>query len=103
MTLDSTITKRLAKPERGDILELTTDSLAFEGKAVARREDGYVIFVERALAGERVIAEIKKAKGSYAEASLVEILEAGPDRRTPLCPYFGICGGCAMQHLSYPA
>ncbi|HET6401712.1 MAG TPA: 23S rRNA (uracil(1939)-C(5))-methyltransferase RlmD [Candidatus Kapabacteria bacterium] len=95
--------ERLPKPERGDRLELTTDSLAFEGKAVARREDGYVIFVEGAIAHERIIAEIKKAKGSFAEAKLVEILEPGPERRTPICPYFGICGGCALQHLTYEA
>ncbi len=115
---DSTITKlrtsensnpissglgRRPKPERGDRLELTTQSLAFEGKAVARREDGYVIFVEGAVARERVIAEIKKSKGSYAEAYLVSVLDAGPDRRTPICPYFGTCGGCAMQHLTYSA
>ncbi len=96
-------TTRLPKPERGDRLELTTESLAFEGKAVARRADGYVIFVEGAIAQERIVAEIKKAKGSFAEAKLVEILESGPDRRTPICPYFGICGGCALQHLSYEA
>jgi len=96
-------TKRRPKPERGDRLELTTDSLAFEGKAVARREDGYVIFVDGAIAGERIIAEIKKAKGSFAKAKVTEILEAGPERRTPICPYFGICGGCALQHLTYEA
>ncbi len=103
MIPDSTITTRRAKPERGDRLELTTDSLAFEGKAVARREDGYVVFVEGALAQERIIGEIKKAKSNFAEARLVEILEAGPDRRTPICPYFGICGGCSLQHMNYDA
>jgi 23S rRNA (uracil1939-C5)-methyltransferase len=103
MIPDSTITQRLAKPERGDRLELTTDSVAFEGKAVARREDGYVVFVEGALAKERIVAEIKKAKSNFAEAKLFEILEAGPDRRTPICPYFGICGGCSLQHMTYEA
>lgn len=95
---------RLPKPERGERLELHTESLAFEGKAVARRlADGYVIFVEGALGGERVIAEILKAKGSFAESKLITVLEPSGDRRTPICPYFGICGGCAMQHMSYPA
>jgi 23S rRNA (uracil1939-C5)-methyltransferase len=95
--------ERLPKPERGEHLELTTESLAFEGKAVARREDGYVIFVEGALAQERITAEIKKAKSNFAEAKLIEILEAGPDRRKPICPYFGICGGCSLQHMNYEA
>jgi len=93
--------ERLAKPERHERLEIFTDSFAFEGKAVGRREDGYVIFVEGALAKERVIAEVFKAKGSYAEAKAVEILEPSPERRTPICPYFGICGGCAQQHMTY--
>ncbi|HEY3874238.1 MAG TPA: 23S rRNA (uracil(1939)-C(5))-methyltransferase RlmD [Candidatus Kapabacteria bacterium] len=103
IAIPSTSPLRLPKPERGDRLELSTDSFAFEGKAVARREDGYVVFVEGALAHERIVVEIKKAKSSYAEAKLVEILQAGPDRREPICPYFGICGGCALQHLSYEA
>jgi 23S rRNA (uracil1939-C5)-methyltransferase len=95
--------ERQPKPERGERLELTTESLAFEGKAVARREDGYVVFVEGALAQERIIAEIKKAKSNFAEAKLVEILAEGPDRRKPICPYFGICGGCSLQHMNYAA
>ncbi len=99
----SNISSRLPRPERGERLELTTASLAFEGKAVARREDGYVVFVEGALAEERIIAEIKKAKSNFAEAKLVEILAAGPDRRSPICPYFGICGGCSLQHMNYSA
>src|SRR5256885_9571781 len=100
---DATITNRLAKPERGDILELRTDSLAFEGKAVARREDGDVVFVEGALGGEQITTRITKAKGSYAESKLVEILQPSDDRRTPICPYFGTCGGCSMQHMHYAA
>lgn len=101
---DPKTTERLPKPERGARLELRTESLAFEGKAVARRpEDGYVVFVEGALGQERVIAEILKAKGSFAEAKLIEILEPSPDRREPVCPYFGTCGGCALQHMKYEA
>jgi 23S rRNA (uracil1939-C5)-methyltransferase len=94
----------LPRPNRGDRLELTTTTFAFEGKAVARRpEDGYVVFVEGALANEKLIAEVYKPKGRFAEARLVEVLEPSPDRRTPVCPYFGICGGCSLQHMSYDA
>jgi 23S rRNA (uracil1939-C5)-methyltransferase len=99
----SEISLRRPKPGKGERLELTTDSIAFEGKAVARRDDGYVIFVEGAIAGERIVAEIKKAKSSFAEARMVALLEPGPDRRAPRCPYFGICGGCSLQHLKYQA
>lgn len=98
------IEERLPRPNRGDRLELTTTTFAFEGKAVARRpEDGYVVFVEGALANEKLIAEVYKPKSRFAEARLVEVLEPSPDRRSPVCPYFGICGGCALQHMSYGA
>lgn len=94
-------TKRSAKPKRGDVLDLETHAFAFEGKAVGRREDGYVVFVESALANENIRTEILKAKGSYAEGKLLEVLRPSPDRRAPICPYFGTCGGCSLQHMSY--
>jgi 23S rRNA (uracil1939-C5)-methyltransferase len=93
----------LPKPNRGDILELETTSLAFEGKAVARREDGYVVFVEGALSGETVRAQIVKSKGRFAESKLVEVITPSPSRRTPICQYFSVCGGCAIQHIDYTA
>lgn len=100
-TPTDSLTKRSAKPSRDEIIELRTHSFAFEGKAVARREDGYVVFVEGALANERVKAKIFKAKGKFAESRMVEILEPSPDRRSPICPYFGVCGGCSLQHMKY--
>src|SRR5579864_1635798 len=94
---------RLPKPDRGSRLELATESFAFEGKAVARREDGYVIFVEGALANEKISAEILKAKGNFADAKLIEILEPSADRRDAICVDFGICGGCSLMHMKYAA
>jgi 23S rRNA (uracil1939-C5)-methyltransferase len=82
---------------------LTTSSIAFEGKAVSRRADGFVVFVEGALGNETVEAEIVKVKSSFAEAKVTSITSASPDRRTPICPYFGPCGGCALQHMEYQA
>jgi 23S rRNA (uracil1939-C5)-methyltransferase len=62
------------------VLELTVDRLAYGGNGVARREDGYVVFVAGAVPGDRVRAEVGKAKKQYAEARAVELLEASPDR-----------------------
>ena len=70
----------LARPRRGDELELTVDRLAYGGNGVARREDGYVVFVAGAVPGDRVRAEIGKSKKAYAEARTVELLEPSPDR-----------------------
>jgi 23S rRNA (uracil1939-C5)-methyltransferase len=95
---------RLPKPERGARLTLRTTAFAFEGKAVARRpEDGYVVFVEGALSGETVEVEVFKAKGRFAEAKLIQVIEPSTDRQTPACPYYGPCGGCSLQHMQYSA
>jgi len=69
-----------------------------EGRGVARRE-GKVAFVEGALVGERVAIELTREKASYALARTVEIERASAARVPPACPYFGICGGCSLQHL----
>ncbi|HUA44036.1 MAG TPA: 23S rRNA (uracil(1939)-C(5))-methyltransferase RlmD [Solirubrobacteraceae bacterium] len=71
-----------ARPARGEVLELTVDSLAFGGAGVARL-DGYVVFVQDAVPGDRVRAEVQNAKRAYAQARAVEILEPGPDRIAP--------------------
>ncbi len=100
-TTDEQQPQRAPKPQHGEILELRTESLAFEGKAVARREDGYVIFIDGALAGETVRVEIVKAKSKFAESKLREVITPSPDRRIPICEHFGTCGGCAIMHINY--
>jgi 23S rRNA (uracil1939-C5)-methyltransferase len=77
-----------ARPSRGDQLELTVDSLAYGGNGVARM-DGYVVFVAGGMPGDRVVAEVGKAKRAYAEARAVEILEPGPDRIEPVADHPG--------------
>jgi len=68
-----------ARPQRGDHLELAVDSLAFGGAGVARL-DGYVVFVDGAVPGDRVRAEVEKSKRAYAQARAVEVLDPSPDR-----------------------
>ena len=85
---------------RGDELELTVDSLAYGGRGVARHGE-LVVFVARALPGDRVRARVTKYKRRYAEARAIELLEAGPGRVEAPCPHFGVCGGCAWQDLDY--
>ena len=85
-----------SRPQRGDELELTVDTLAFGGAGVART-DGYVVFVTGAVPGDRVRAVIGKRKRAYAEARAVEILEPGPDRIPPVADH----PGAPWQVLSY--
>ena len=77
------------RPHRGDELELTIDRLAHGGAGVARTETGYVVFVRGAVPGDRVRARVGKAKRSWAEAELVELLEPSPDRVEPVAPHPG--------------
>jgi 23S rRNA (uracil1939-C5)-methyltransferase len=85
-----------SRPSRGDVLELTIDSLAHGGNGVARLE-GYVVFVAGAVPGDRVRAEVGKAKKAYAEARAIEIVEPSPER----VPEFADHPGAPWQVLSY--
>ncbi len=79
------------RPERGQELELTIESLAHGGEGVARLgEHGYVVFVAGAIPGDRVRALVYKRKRSYAHARTVEVLEASPERIAPLAEHPGV-------------
>jgi 23S rRNA (uracil1939-C5)-methyltransferase len=80
---------RANRPTRGSELELTVDRLAYGGNGVARRDDGYVVFVAGAVPGDRVRAVVGKAKRAYAEARAVEVLEPSPDRIAPVADHPG--------------
>ncbi len=92
----------MAKPRRGDTLELAIEDLAFGGEGVGRA-DGYVIFVRGGLPGDRLRVRLVEARGRFGRATIDEVLAASPDRVEPPCPYFGRCGGCRLQHLAYTA
>lgn len=80
-------------------IELTIDDLSHDARGVARH-DGKVVFVEDALAGERVLARINRRGRDFDQAQAIEVLQASPDRVDPRCTHFGVCGGCVLQHLS---
>lgn len=61
------------------------------------------IFVENALPGEIVEVEIIEANNKYALGEITKVKKTSSDRVEPKCPYYGKCGGCQLQHLSYKA
>ncbi|MGE5169545.1 MAG: 23S rRNA (uracil(1939)-C(5))-methyltransferase RlmD [Rudaea sp.] len=77
--------------------EYTIESLDQEGRGVAHAE-GKVAFVEGALPGERVSAEILRRKPSYDIARVIDVQRPNAARVAPRCPHFGVCGGCTLQH-----
>lgn len=78
------------------------ESLDREGRGVARR-GGKVIFIEGALSGEEVGYRSYRSKPEWELAAMTSVSRPSSARVTPRCPYFGTCGGCAMQHVELRA
>ena len=87
-------------PRKGAEVELNVEKLAFGGKAVART-DGFVVFLDHAVPGDRVQARITRRKSNFAEAYVLNVLSPSPGRCEPFCPHFGYCGGCLWQDIPY--
>ena len=84
-------------------LDLTIQDVGFGGDGVGRTPEGQAVFVPFTMTGERVRVRVEANQGRFARAVLEEVLESSPQRTAPACPHFGRCGGCAYQHLEYPA
>jgi 23S rRNA (uracil1939-C5)-methyltransferase len=82
--MESTATR----PRPGTELDLRVDSLAFGGAGVARL-DGYVVFVQGAVPGDRVRALVRKSKRAYAEAQTLEVLQPSSERIEPRADHPG--------------
>ena len=88
-------------PSRGEIIEVTIEKVIFGGDGLARISDGFVIFVPFAAEGDWARVRIAQRKAHHARGEIVEILQPGPARENPPCPYYSKCGGCQYQHLTY--
>lgn len=90
-------------------MELSIDKLIYGGDGLARLPSvdpgraGKAVFVPFTIAGEVVEAAITEQKPGFARARAERIVQASPERAQPGCPYFGDCGGCQYQHMSYEA
>ena len=82
------------------VIRITTISMQGEGLG---KLEGKIVFIPFTLPGESVEIEITEDRKTYSRGRLVRVLEASPDRVTPPCPIFGICGGCHLQHASTSA
>lgn len=102
----STASARPAQPPRGDRPAdwLYVHAMDLNAQGVAHRDDGKVVFVDGALPGEWVSAQVHRKKSNWEMASLKAVHESSSQRVAhPKCPHFGLhagsCGGCKMQHL----
>ncbi len=78
--------------------EAAVIALTHEGEGIAR--DGKAVFIAGALPGERVRFERVRRHRQHDEGRLIEVLEPAAERVAPRCAHFGVCGGCALQHLA---
>jgi 23S rRNA (uracil1939-C5)-methyltransferase len=89
-----------AGPGYAGAVRLRVEKLVAGGDALAFL-DGKAVFVPFALPGEEVLARVEESRRDFSRARLVEVLEPAPRRALPVCPIYGRCGGCNLQHLDY--
>jgi len=86
----------------GDILDVQIEKIVPRGLGLAFAEK-LTILVPLSVPGDRLQVRIREVKKRLAFAEIVNVVEPGATRTAPPCPYFGTCGGCDFQQLSYPA
>ena len=93
-----TMGRKRNKKKIYESLEIT--GLSSDGFGVAK-PDEKVVFVEKAIPGDIVKADVYQNRKKFEKAKVLEILTASPDRQEPFCQHFDLCGGCKLQHIPY--
>ena len=83
-------------------MEVTIERILPGGFGLAHAE-GRTLMVALAAPGDRLRVRVDRVKGNVGFASIIEVVEPSPVRIAPPCPYFGRCGGCDFQQLTYEA
>src|SRR3546814_7026527 len=91
--------RRRARRGGGRQLEVTIEALGAKGDGLAT-VDGRPLFLPQTLPGERVLARVTGERGGGFKGEVIELLQSAPHRADPPCPFFGPCGGCALDRKS---
>lgn len=86
-----------------DVQTVDIHGLSSTGAGVGRLPSGRAVFVHRTAPGDTVSLDVIQEKARWAKGRLTGLARRSPQRRIPPCPYYSRCGGCTLQHLSYPA
>ncbi len=89
----------IASPDPSNVHIVDISSLGGLGDGIATL-NGKPVFVEKAAAGDRLRVRIVHDTKEHSRGEIVAILQGGPDRIAPPCPYFSACGGCSLQQIS---
>jgi 23S rRNA (uracil1939-C5)-methyltransferase len=95
------MSRKRKKPPEGTF-QATIHALSHDGKGIASVE-GKTTFIPNSLPGETVEFNYTRCKSSFDEGRVTQILQASPDRATPLCPHTDVCGACSLQHIQHDA
>lgn len=86
---------------KGQVYEMEITGLSHEGEGVGR-VDGIAVFVPDAIPSDIVTARCISVKKTYGRALVERVVRPSPYRQEPACPVYARCGGCPLQHMSYP-
>lgn len=90
----------MLKPHLNQIFDMTIDDLGISGEGVGHIE-GFTVFIDGALPGEVIQAQLVQSKRHFGRANLLAIHQKSPSRVQPPCPLFDRCGGCQIMHINY--
>lgn len=88
--------------QKNDVVLADVVGITHQGEGVGR-VDGYTLFIQGALPGEKVRVKVLKTKKQYGYAKLLEVMEHSDARIEPSCSIYSQCGGCQLQHMDYAA
>lgn len=86
--------------KKNDQVVIEIEDIGSEGEGIGKYE-GYTLFVNNTVVGDKALVSIMKAGKSYGYARLVKLIEPSVHRVTPICPIAGKCGGCRLMHMDY--
>lgn len=90
----------IEKLHKGQTLSAKVVSLSFGGRGIVKY-DHFIFFIPHTAVGDEIKFRITKLKKNHGVGEVIEFIQKGASRTTPLCPYFQKCGGCHFQHISY--
>ncbi len=86
--------------EKNSYHDVTFVDMTHDAMGVCRVE-GFPLFVKGALKGEKATIKVIKVNKNFGFGRLIELKEASPFRKQPICDHFAACGGCDTMHMSY--
>ena len=86
--------------KKNDVLQGVCVDYTHDGLGVVKSND-FTFFIRNVLKGETIDFIVTKLKKTYGYGKCIKVVEPSSERMEPCCPYYGKCGGCQLQHMSY--